>query len=90
MLKDRKVVIVDDGISSGMKMSACIGQVIKSAPEKITVATPVISSYAFEKLEPLADEVVALEKLRFLESVDSFYGVLASQERLQVENRFVT
>lgn len=89
-LKDKKVVIVEDGLSSGLRMSACIGQVIKAAPEKITVAAPVISSYAFEKVEPLVDEVVALEQLRFLESVDSCYGVLGSQEELHLENRFVS
>ncbi len=89
-LKGKKVVVVDDGVSSGLKMSACIGQVIKAAPEEVTLATPVISSYAQDKLEPLVDKSVFLERVRFLDSVDSYYGILRSQEELQVQDRFVS
>lgn len=89
-LKDKNVVVVDDGVSSGLRMSACIGQVIKSAPEEVALATPVISSYAKDKLDYLVDNMLFLEHLRFLDSVDSCYGVLGSQEELRIQDQFVS
>ncbi len=55
---DRCVIIVDDGIRSGLRMSAAISHVRHAGASHITVAVPVAPRAAIENLQVVADEVV--------------------------------
>ncbi len=72
-LKDKRVVLVDDGIATGATAIACIRQVKNSGAKKIILAVPVGPSDAAEKLEDEVDELLILETPIPFGSVGSFY-----------------
>jgi len=59
-LKDKIVILVDDGLASGFTMLAAARSVKKGKPEKIVVAIPTASENAISLLESEVDEIVCL------------------------------
>lgn len=72
-LKDKTVLLVDDGIATGLTMQAAIISVRSKNPRKIIVAAPVMARDASEKLKHEADEVVALDVPALFMAVGQFY-----------------
>ena len=59
-LRDKVVILVDDGLASGFTMLAAARSARKRTPEKIIVAVPTASLGAVELLAPEVDEIVCL------------------------------
>ena len=59
-LKDRTVLLVDDGLATGSTMAAAVAGVRAQAPARVVVAVPVASPEAREMLGAAADDCVAL------------------------------
>lgn len=59
-LKDRTVLLVDDGLATGATMAAAVAGVRAQAPARVIIAVPVASVEATEMLGATADECVAL------------------------------
>lgn len=68
-LKDRIVILVDDGMATGANMRAAVSAVAQRQPARIIIAVPVASQQASSDLENLADEVVCLQ------TPPAFFGV---------------
>lgn len=73
-LKDRTVILVDDGIATGATIFAAIELCKKKHAGKIVVAAPVSGADMEEKLGEKVDEVIILEK------PDIFYAVSQGYE----------
>ncbi|MBI4491770.1 MAG: phosphoribosyltransferase [Chloroflexi bacterium] len=61
-VKDRIVIIVDDGLATGATMRAAVRSVRKRQPARLVVAIPVGSRDACAALRAEADEVVCLHE----------------------------
>ncbi len=61
-VRDRTVIIIDDGLASGFTMLVTVEAVRRRQPKEIIVAVPAASAAALEKLEKVADKVVTLAK----------------------------
>jgi putative phosphoribosyl transferase len=59
-LKDRIVILVDDGLAAGYTMLAAIKSVKKQKPKKVVVAVPVSSGSAASLIKPQVDKLVCL------------------------------
>ncbi len=59
-VKDKIVILVDDGIAMGSTMMAAINMLRKLGPKKIVVAVPTASADAIRRFSQVADEVIAL------------------------------
>jgi len=59
-VKDKTVIVVDDGVATGSTMLAAIGALRKLEAGRIVVATPTISPSTFWEIERVADEIVAV------------------------------
>lgn len=59
-LKDRIVILVDDGLATGATMRAAIGAVRKQQAGSIIVAVPVAPPEKLSRVKETADEVVCL------------------------------
>jgi predicted phosphoribosyltransferase len=59
-LKDKVVVLVDDGLASGFTMLAAARSVKEKVPKKVIIAVPTASLGAIELLAPEVDEIVCL------------------------------
>lgn len=72
-IKGKTVVIVDDGIATGLTMRAAIKTARTENPKKIIVAVPHGAADTVAKLQKEADEVIALETPVFYGAVGQFY-----------------
>jgi len=59
-LKDKKVIIADDGLASGYTMLSAIEFVKRRSPQKLIVAVPTASLQTVEMILPQADELFCL------------------------------
>ncbi len=74
-LKDKIVIIVDDGIATGNTLMATVELVRQQQPAKVVVGIPVAPKMAVTKFEdsPLVDEVVCLATPFNFHAVGQFY-----------------
>ncbi len=73
-LKDKTVIIIDDGIATGATAALCVKSAKKANPKKVILAIPVGPMDGVEKMREIADEVVCLETPKFFGAVGEFYG----------------
>lgn len=75
ILKDKTLIIVDDGIATGNTILSTIKMLRDEKPAKIVVAIPVAPRSALAKLEnsPLIDEVICLSAPYNFQAVGQFY-----------------
>jgi putative phosphoribosyl transferase len=69
----RAVIVVDDGVATGMTMQAALRWVRRLNPARVVAAVPVASREAIAMLRREADAVVCLSAPRRFLSVGSFY-----------------
>ncbi|MEM7595202.1 MAG: phosphoribosyltransferase family protein [Cyanobacteria bacterium P01_A01_bin.83] len=59
-VKGKVVIIVDDGLATGLTMQAAIKALRQLQPQKIVVAIPIASSKAIARLRSLVDKIICL------------------------------
>ena len=74
-LKDKVVIVVDDGIATGNTLLATVELIYKQKPKAIVVAIPVAPPSSLKKLEdsPFVNEVICLETPYNFMAVGQFY-----------------
>lgn len=72
-LRDRQVLLVDDGLATGSTMRAAVQAVRQQAPARIVLIAPVASTEAIASLRPLVDEVVCPLVPDWLSSIGEWY-----------------
>lgn len=73
VLKNREVVIVDDGIATGSTMKAALSSVRKRGAKKIIIAVPVGPESTIKELKDEADSVVCLFTPEPFYAIGQFY-----------------
>jgi len=72
-LKDKIVILTDDGIATGNTMKAAITSLQKQHVQKLVVAVPVSAKNSLRKIEKEVDEVVCLHAPVVFRAVGAFY-----------------
>lgn len=87
-ISERTVIVVDDGMATGLTMHAAVKAIIRHQPAEIVVAVPVASRQAIAKLAPLknttthkditksedrADHLICLETPKAFSAVGFWY-----------------
>lgn len=72
-LKDKRVILVDDGLATGSTMQAAIKSVRAEGAKEIVVAIPVAPKDTLERIKPLVDKVVCLTIPPMFYAVGQFY-----------------
>lgn len=73
-LEGKNIILVDDGIATGMTMFAAIQAVKSKNPSQITVAVPIIPKETYYALEDQVDNICYVEvPNHFLGSVGAYY-----------------
>lgn len=72
-LEGKTVLIVDDGIATGLTMRAAVKTVLAERPERVIVAAPVAPHDVLPKLSRQVDDVIVLEKPSVFGAIGAFY-----------------
>lgn len=72
-LCDKAVLIIDDGLATGTTMEAAVLSARRQGAKKIMIAVPVASASAIERLERIADSIIALITDPGFEAVGAYY-----------------
>lgn len=72
-VKDKTVIIVDDGIATGATIRASLHALKKQRPKRTVVATPVAPPDTVEALRCEADDVICLETPEYFGAIGFFY-----------------
>lgn len=83
-VKDRIVIVVDDGLATGATMVAALHGLRAQQPARLVCAVPVAPPEAAAKIRSLVDEFVCLEVSSDFQSVGQFYGNFAQVEDAEV------
>jgi putative phosphoribosyl transferase len=83
-LKNREVIIVDDGIATGSTMKAALASVRKSGAKTVVVAVPLGPTSTVKELERQADRVVCLYTPEPFYAIGEFYDDFAQTENDEV------
>lgn len=68
-LRDKPVIVVDDGVATGLSVRAAIQSLRAANVSKLVLAVPIIEQHVAQQLRPLVDGLVALA------TVDDFGAV---------------
>lgn len=69
----KTLVVVDDGIATGMTVAAAIQSLRRQEPKAIVLAAPVASPEAMDQIRPLVDAAVCLLEPWSFRAVGEFY-----------------
>lgn len=73
-LKNRDVILVDDGIATGSTMKAALASAKNRGAKTVTVVVPVGPPSTIKELETQADRVVCLYTPEFFQAIGQFYA----------------
>ncbi|MET0903434.1 MAG: phosphoribosyltransferase family protein [Acidimicrobiales bacterium] len=72
-VRDRDVILVDDGLATGVTAEAALRALRAEHPRRLVLAVPVSSPDTAQRLVPPADEVVSVLSTRHLVAVGAWY-----------------
>lgn len=72
-IKGRVVILVDDGLATGVTAMAAIQALTTLQPQKIILAVPVGASDTHDEIEPFVDEIVCLLTVKNLRAIGKYY-----------------
>ena len=72
-MKDKTIILVDDGVATGFTMIAAIKALKEEGIKKLVVAIPLSPKDTFVKLKTLSDEVICLEIPELFLAIGNFY-----------------
>ena len=83
-VRDRVMVVVDDGLATGATMEAAVAALRIDAPASIVVAVPVAPRAAVHALQAVVDDVVAIVVPRHFGAVGEWYDDFRSTTDAEV------
>jgi predicted phosphoribosyltransferase len=84
-VRNRTVILVDDGLATGSSMQAAVLALRRQSPARIVVAVPVGSRETCARLARIADEVVAVSTPEPFYAVGSWYEDFSQTTDAEVE-----
>ncbi len=88
-LKNKTVIIVDDGIATGYTTLAAIKYVKSQGAKKIILAVPVMPESTYQSLKKEADEIICLNISEYFLAISQFYNEFSQLEDEDVKRLVV-
>ncbi len=83
-LKEKAVIMVDDGIATGHTMRAAIASTKRKGAKKVIVAVPVTAKDSLYTISEEADKIIYLDAPMFFDAIGRFYQVFDQTEDEEV------
>jgi len=84
-LANSNVLLVDEGLNTGLTMMACIKSVISKQAKSICVAVPVLPEVTINDIETIADDLYYVQAPAHFVSIDFYYEKLEQIELEDIE-----
>ena len=84
-LENRNVLLVDEGLNTGLTMMACIKSVINKNAKSVFVAVPVLPEVVIHDIETIADDLYYVKAPAHFVSIDFYYEQLENIELEDIE-----
>lgn len=75
-LKDKNVLIVDEGINTSLTMMACIKTAITLGAKSVSVAVPIVPTASIPVIESIADDLYFIEDIEHFVEINFYYDNL--------------
>jgi len=72
-LEDQNVLLIDEGLNTGLTMMACIKSVINKKAKSICVAVPILPEVTIYDIETIADDLYYVDAPAHFVSIDFYY-----------------
>ncbi len=89
-LASRDVILVDDGIATGLTVKAALLSLRRESPNRIILAVPVMPADKVSEFQELADDLIVLHASEFFSAVGQFYydfSQTSDEEVIEIMNR---
>ena len=89
-LTGKEIILVDDGIATGLTVKAAIASLRKEKPKKIILAVPVMPADKVPEFQELVDDLVVIYTPEFFSAVGQFYydfSQTTDEEVIEIMNR---
>ena len=84
ILQNKIVILVDDGIATGVTIKGTIKTIRKLKAKKIILAIPVAANDSLAKIAPLVDQYVCLHATENLSAIGQFYKDFSQTTDIEV------
>jgi len=84
-LENRNVLLVDEGLNTGLTMMACIKSVINKKAKSVFVGVPILPEVVIHDIETIADDLYYVKALSHFVSIDFYYENLDEIELEDIE-----
>ena len=85
-MRERTVILVDDGLATGATMQAAAIAIRQKQPKQIIAAVPVSASKTCDKLQVEVDEIICVETPKPFIAVGVWYRHFSPMTDAQVQN----
>jgi putative phosphoribosyl transferase len=75
-MENKNVLLIDEGLNTGLTMMACIKSVINEKAKSICVAVPVLPEVTVHDIEEIADDLYYVQSPAHFVSIDFYYKEL--------------
>ena len=82
-LEGKNVLLVDEGLNTGLTMMACIKSIVNQQVKSICVAVPILPQVTINDIESIADDLYYVEAPEHFVSIDFYYDDL---EEIELED----
>jgi putative phosphoribosyl transferase len=84
LLRERNVIVVSDGLTSGLSLHAAAEYMKPIRVKRLIMVTPFASVQAVDQMHVLADEIICLNVLEDIISIDHYYedNTLPAHEKI--------
>jgi putative phosphoribosyl transferase len=93
-IRDRMVILVDDGIATGATIIAAARWIRKQEPKRLIIAAPVAPKQVVKRLKNEVDQIEVIRKSSDLKAVEQFYqhfDAISDDQIVQIaKKRFVS
>lgn len=72
-VKDKTVILIDDGIATGSTIRAAVQALRQQGPARIVIGVPTAAADSCDKLAPMVDELITLVRPIYFHSVGQWY-----------------
>jgi putative phosphoribosyl transferase len=85
-MKGKNVLLVDEGLNTGLTMMACIKSIINYQASSVTVAVPILPEVTISDIESIADDLYYVKAPAHFVSIDFYYDTLEEVDLKEIKN----